>query len=384
MSGTLEINYALGDLIGATYNPRAIDAASITRLTASLKSIGIVKPIIVRGKTIVAGHQRTMVAKSLGITHGPAYVLGSNANDYDECRFNQLHNGTDTESGEENCRIDIRKGAIGWQVVAPKAITGNMRAPGVGIRAEICKLIGAFGAWGSAVCSIDGSVFHASQYALACRQLDIPLLVYVMPAALDKEARTYLAAQYGRFNYTGLKRTPYLQTYAQLYRHGRNAKRVNLSPTYEAALIPWALKNPGARILDFGCGRGDYVKILSPSFNILGLEFFRRAAGSPAIDVGAVNLMVSAVVKSLTTHGRFDAVICDYVLNSVDSVQAESDVLTCIQALVKPGGSIFLSGRTRVRIDYQLIANTATGQNRNVEFLDDEGFTAIFQNGGWF
>lgn len=51
----LELDYPIKNLVGADYNPRQIDEASLKMLRQSIKALGIVKPIIVSGNLIVAG-----------------------------------------------------------------------------------------------------------------------------------------------------------------------------------------------------------------------------------------------------------------------------------------------------------------------------------------
>ena len=388
MKTGLNLLFDLSSLRGAEYNPRRIDAGSIDRLKQSLSIIGCAKPIIARGPVIVAGHQRTRALREMGVTHAPVFILPSEASTYDEVRFNQLHNGTDLDTGDEATRIPPQT-AGGFITIPHNQIEGNTRATGASIRDEIMKLVIKYGPWGACVANTKGEIFHAAQYALACKILGKPLLVYVVSDEVETSARELLSAQYGIFSYENLPRETYIQTFAQMMRlrdgpSGKNQK----SPTYEAMLIPWLAKNPSARVLDFGCGQGDYVKKLSlKGWRIQGLEFFRRKGASNSIDVAAVNGMVDALISTLKTHGRFDAVICDYVMNSVDSQQAENDVLTCLAAFCKPGGPIFFSGRRRERIeaqkDYTIKAQNRGG-NRYVEFIDEDGLTALYRKGRWF
>lgn len=97
--------------------------------------------------------------------------------------------------------------------------------------------------------------------------------------------------------------------------------------------------------------------------------------------------MVDDVCRELSEYGRFDAIVCDFVLNSVDSTQAEVDVLNCIGALVKPGGEIFFSGRTRERLERMnnfTRAALVKWHHRDIEFLDENGITGIYRKGAWF
>jgi ParB family chromosome partitioning protein len=389
MKSGLHFDYPIDDIKGADYNPRKIDDEAIDKLRHSLAVIGCAKPIIVRDKTIVAGHQRTRALRASGIKTAPVYLLPSKANTYDEVRFNQLHNGTDLDMGDENAVVvGGLEGVRGFVQVEPEKLLGNTKAKGANVRSEIMNLMFKYGPWGACVAGEDGKIFHAAQYALACMVLHKPCLVYVVPREVEAEARKLLGATYGVFSYDNLPRNTFIQTFAQMFRLRDGTKRSNCSPTYEDHVIPILVKEPGLRVLDFGCGQGDYVKQLaSKGYKIQGVEFFRRAPGRDAIDVGAVNLMVDSLIRSLKTDGRFDVVICDYVLNSVDSQQAEEDVLNCLAAFCRPGGRVIFSGRTKERIEWQdrmTKSVRTTQQGRYVEFLDENGLTALYRKGEWF
>lgn len=387
--GKLQLSFDIRTLKGADYNPRRIDADTFARLRASVRTLGCVKPIIARGPVIVAGHQRTKAMLAEGITHAPAFLLGTDASTYDEVRFNQLHNGTDLDYGGERMRVVTEwQLAPGFVMVAPHRIAqgagGSSR--GAKVRNEIMRLITRHGDWGGCVANRRGEIFHAAQYAISAKTLGRPCLVHIVPDEIEAEARKALAAQYGVFSYDHLPKQTFIQTLAQLNRLSGEEKD-NRSPTYENLIIPWLVKHPGARVLDFGCGKGDYVERLSRAgHNIIGLEFFRRAAQENKIDVAAVTRMADAVERSLTEHGLFDAVVCDYVLNSVDSVQAEQDVITCVAGLCKPDGTVWLSGRRREQVDDSLRSDVAVNRRvkRNIEFLDEHGFSGLFRSGRWF
>jgi ParB family chromosome partitioning protein len=390
MNPGLNLDFDISDIIGADYNPRRIDEAAVEKLKHSLRVVGCAKPIIVRGRTIVAGHQRTRALRAMGVTRAPVYVLPTDANLYDEVRFNQLHNGTDLDTGDENARVvGGLAGRSGFVHVQADQLSANQRAAGANIRHEIMRLVTIYGPWGACVANEAGEIFHAAQYALACKTMGKPCLVYVVPAEFEAEARGLLGARYGVFSYENLPRETYIQTFAQMFRLREGAERGNESPTYREHVIPWLARNPEARVLDFGCGQGDYVrKLAGQGYRIQGLEFFRRAAGRDAIDVGAVNAMVDQFVGALRQAGRFDAVVCDYVLNSVDTQQAEDDVLACISAFCKPGGTLFFSGRSKERIEWQdtMRSNVKTKQigQRYVEFIDEHGLSALYRKGRWF
>ena len=250
----LELDYPIKDLVGADYNPREIDEESLKTLRQSIKTLGIVKPIIVSGNLIVAGHQRTKALLAAGIDKAPVYLLPANINQTDEIRFNQLHNGTDFDSGDERAWVG-RSENLGFEMVPPIKLRGNMRAKMANVRNEICKLIIKYGNWGACVATQAGKVIHAGQYVLACKAMGIPTRVYRIPNNMAQQAAEFLNKKYGKFSYDHLAKTTFIQTFAQKFRlrhDEQEEKPFNASPTYEKSLIPNYKK--GERIFDFGCG----------------------------------------------------------------------------------------------------------------------------------
>ncbi len=378
----IQFDYPLANLKGADYNPREISIESLNSLRESIRSIGCVKPIIVRNETIVAGHQRTKAMLSMGIDTAPVILLGANTSITDETRFNQLHNGTDVENLPCFANIfgDLK---VGFQFVDSDKVICDIKQPGASFRHIIMDLLLKYGLWGACVADYQGNVIHGVQYAIACKNLRVQTLVYSLPEGMDETAKKYLQRSYGVFSYDHLKKDTFIQALAQLNRFGGKETPL-LSPTYERMVKPFVSKS--ARILDFGCGKGGYVSQLNKAgFNINGLEFFRRKIGSNQIDVSAVNQMVDKVAKELCVNGRFDVVVCDYVLNSIDSSQAENDVLNCLQAFCKEDGTLFFSGRLH-RSTWATQAEFVVNRQsrRCVEFLDKNNLTAIYREGHWF
>ena len=102
----LNLEYDITNLRGAVYNPRQTADADLDKLAQSVRELGVVKPIIARGESIIAGHQRTKALRKNGVTKAPVFLLATDTTTYDETRFNQLHNGTDMDGGDENCTAD--------------------------------------------------------------------------------------------------------------------------------------------------------------------------------------------------------------------------------------------------------------------------------------
>ena len=193
----------------------------------------------------------------------------------------------------------------------------------------------------------------------------------------------FMGKQYGEFSYSHLPEQMWAQTFAQMKRLRKTDKpKVMKSRTYEA-IIPRLKKTD--RILDFGAGQMDYVKKLrAEGYDIHGLEFYLRTPRSNDLDVSRVHRHIDQLCQILKTKGRFDVVICDSVVNSVTSVEAETAVLTTVNAMCRPGGLIVFSGRSRSytdRLTKQRKANT--GNTRDVWFLDSNGITAMYQRGIW-
>lgn len=382
----LHMEYDITNLRGADYNPRYIGEDELNLLAESVQELGLVKPLIARGNLLVAGHQRTKALRKLGVHRAPVYVLPVDTTTYDEVRFNQLHNGTDMDSGDEAVTIEGGFNSLGYQVVEPDRITGNFRARMAAVRRQICQLIIKYGSWGGVVATESGKVIHCSQYALAAAMTSAPLTCYVIPDEQEDKYRLYLNKQYGEFSYDNLERHTYIQTFAQMMRlrKGKSGKE-NKSKLYESMVVPWLIKNKDAVGLDFGSGQGDYaMRLRSQGYQLDDVELFRRKGGSRVIDMRAVNRMIDQMINRLESYGQYDYVVLDSVMNSVDSLEAEQAVMDMVNALCKVGGTVFFSGRKTERVVDQLRMTKQESQSRNVEFLDKHGFTALYRNGKWF
>lgn len=385
----LDLNYDITHLRGAEYNPRYIDDNDLTMLANSIEELGLVKPLIVRGDLLVAGHQRTKALRKLGVTKAAVYVLPIDTTVYDEVRFNQLHNGTDMDNGDEQCSIAGLSGLLGFTSVKASAITGNLRAKMAYIRKGMAEMILKYGSWGGVVATQSGEVIHCAQYALAAKLTNSVLTVYVIKDADKVKYLKFLNREYGVFSYEHLEKTTYIQTYAQMMRL-RQGKKIGgsmKSRLYERHVIPYLLKEgKGLRGIDFGSGQGDYAKHLrSMGFDLHDVELFRRKGASNSIDLTIVNRMIDRLCDDIAHKGQYDYVICDSVLNSVDCVEAEQSVMNFIKGLCKPNGRLFFSGRCREAEEYisKQLTQAASKQGR-ISFCDHNGFTAQYRKGHWF
>lgn len=384
----LDLNADITPLYGAKYNPRYIDDDDLSTLAESIKTLGLVKPLIARGDLLVAGHQRTKALKLLGVTRAAVYKLPQETTVYDEIRFNQLHNGTDMDSGDEQCRISGLAGKSGFNVVPACQVKGNMRSRMAYVRREISEMILKYGPWGGCVATESGEVIHCAQYALASISVNSPLTVYVIPDEKAALYKKYLSRTYGVFSYDHLERKTYVQTYAQMMRLRKGCRKDNKSRLYEEHVLPWLASQPNVKNLrgiDFGSGQGDYAAAMrARGFNFLDVELFRRKGAGNTIDIASVHRMITALCVSVAEHGPFDYVVCDSVLNSVDCLEAENAVLTLICGLCKPGGTLFFSGR-RVEFELAGLKLKRSGSSKSIlYFMDENNFTAKYRKGAWF
>lgn len=361
----------------APYNPRKITIEKTKMLQDSLTYVGFGKPIILNlDGTIIAGHQRSKAAREIGLTHVPAYVM-QNVSEEDEVRFNQIHNSSDID-GEAQVCVPPWTGT-GFRVIQAEDIQYDQLPTGANARAMIHVLFLRHGQFSAAIASQDGEILSGQQYAVSMHALSKPLLVYYVEQDKKAKALAYLRDQYGEFSYDHLAKETYVQSFAQKFRlrsesHGR-------STLYENFVIPQVTKRD--RVFDFGCGQADYLKKLARQrYQIAGLEFYYREGNS--LNIGAINQMVDHLFGQITQR-RYDAVVCDSVLNSVDSLDAESDVVHVCNLLLRPGGTLYISGRRWEFVD-DLGRNRILKdfRKRNIEFLDQHGFSALYRAGKWF
>ena len=246
-----------------------------------------------------------------------------------------------------------------------------------------------------------------------------PCRIYRIPDALADEAGGWFKRQYGRHSYQHLPRETFVQSFAQPVRlrekkdhiaasgHASmkddGTARYGNSVCYTEFLQPRldALEAAGGdprklRILDFGCGQGDFLtRFRQRGYNVIGMEFFRRVGHKAILDTKAVHGMIDALLESFTTHGPFDVVLCEAVINSVDTDKAEASVMACLNLFCKPGGTIIWGGRSRDKegLGVGRLGSDRSGgvvARREIEFVDDDGYSGLYyipfgsKKGRWF
>lgn len=369
----------------ASYNPRKLSDESAENLRASLQKIGVVIPILVnrRNNVIIAGHQRTKCAKSVGYTEIPAIFVDDVVHG-DEIKFNQFHNGVENKS-----RHHIRADTYGlpqeqFITTENNRFTINESEFQMVYVKEICKLMMKYGnVFSAVICK--GIVLFADEYVYACRLLGYDVNCYICSDDKFSDILYYFKQDYGVYSYDNIERHTYVQGLAQMNRSadGEYKNKQNKSALYEKMVLPFlkGISDKSIGIFDFGCGKGAYIEKVHREFpNALGMEFYNN--NGSAINVGKGNRQIDAVIQHVKDYGRFDVVICDSVLNSVDSVDAENSVVACLNLFTKD--KLFISGRNMSFQQGVMRNKKSRGLHNYIYFCDDNNFTANYRKGQWY
>lgn len=364
----------------APYNPRKITSEQFDRLCLSLRELGFIIPILVNAENniIIAGHQRTKAAQAVGFSEVPCFMVPK-IGPGDEIKFNQLHNAVDIHTATE----------VQYSGPEPKAGYATARANAFHVAKhnaeytkEMCKLILKYG---NVLCAVvcGGRVIVGGNYVKACQLCDLEVNVSFLAKETLDTACAYLHGNYGEYSYSDIKKETYVQGLAQLFREpGRTDGRKAFSSTlYEHYVIPYLHEHPHISVLDFGCGKGSYVKALQRKFLIEGIEFYNH--NGKAIDITMGQHMIDRLIARLTHHGRFDLVVCDSVLNSVDCPEAELNVLRCLN--IFSSGKVFVSGRPVDEVLQKINCERSNGPRRRyLQFLDANNFSGTYREGKWY
>ena len=376
------LDYPLDKLTPADYNPRKLAPDAFEKLQESLKTFGVVKPVILNGANgvLTAGHQRTRSMKAVGIKCTPAIIL-KQISLKDEIRFNLFHNSIET-----NKSVVKIKGAdkikFGYNFVDIQDVIIRKRDNATIVN-EISKLLVKYGAWGSVIIDEEGNVIDNSDYAVASASFKEQLLVYKMKNEDVKKFLEYMEIDYGQYYYETLGIKAYNQVFCQMHRLETGGKSQKHSTTYENFVIPNI--NKSQRIVDFGAGECEYVNMLrKKGFKIYEYEPHYRKKGKNAIDIEAVVRFINVLNRDIKSRGLYDVVVLDSVLNSITSNEFEDYVLTACNALCNKDGVFYTGTRSLKSVERDLsYKSTREPMKRRVEFLDKDNFSATFRNGVW-
>ena len=374
-----EPEYPVAKLKPAEYNPRRISLTAMEKLKDSLRSFGVVKPLILNGEgKIAAGHQRLRACLEIALESVPAVIL-DRVSEQDEITFNLFHNRVETNKSE--VLITGVSGQPGFSLVRFHQIEYQENRNPV-LTTEIGKLIIKYGPWGSVVIDQAGQVLDNSDYAVASKALKQDLLVFQIPKGQEYEFLKYLGIDYGEYCYDALKIPAYNQHHCQMQRL-TGTKRLNRSTVYERLVLPSLKKSQ--RLIDFGAGKCAYV-------NRLRREGFKALAYEPhfvgpdgEIDIEAVVSQIKEIEADVKEYGLYDMVVLDGVLNSITSLEFECMVLTTCNALTASDGVLCLGTRSYDFAKQREFREQSTRQadKRLIQFYDSDRFSATFRNGVW-
>ena len=232
----------------------------------------------------------------------------------DEIRFNLFHNSIETNKTPvsfnlDDCEIEpetycyLEHERIQFKRNANALIINGMSG-----------LIMRYGGWGSVVCDEEGRVLLNSDYAVACKQLRVPCLVYMIPREQEEEMMRYLSIDYGQYYYDALGVKSYNQLHCQMHRLQGKKSRLITSSLYENYVLPTLQKNE--RTVDFGAGRCAYANMLmKQGYKMLAYEPHFQQKGT--LNIREVVRMIKVLREDIRKHGLMDVVVLDSVLNSV-------------------------------------------------------------------
>ena len=370
----------ISEIHPAKYNPRKLSEEAFVDLQGSLKDLGFILPVIINkdNMTIIAGHQRTKASTKIGLKSVPCFYV-SDVQLQDEMQFNLIHNGVEYEpsvNGVSNAKLE--EGEFYTDIPNDQfEITESMAA----VVKEMCRLILRYG---DALCAIvcDGEVLFGNNYVFACQRLDIPVHVYILPKDKREKYNYYFSKKYGVYSYDAVEKPDFVQGLAQPPRvHG-----MEWSVLYRRVWPVLKEDSKDVNILDFGCGKAAFITKLRVKLNYknaIGLEFFNH--NRVGISVAKGHKMIDDFFKHYEKHGKFDYVICDAVINSVVSNEAEMAVMTCLNLFCKPGGKVFFSGRLRKAKENIINSKRDTADGCLLSFIEeDSGLTPNVAQGHWF
>lgn len=368
------------DIKPAAYNPRRISESAFKELQGSLKTLGFILPIIVNkdNMTIVAGHQRTKAATAIGLEEAPCYFV-SGIDIESEIMFNQIHNGVELEPEEHSVCLNVRAAGRFYDDIPIEDF--EIKEAVASVVKDMCQLIVRYG---DALCVIviGNEVVFGNNYLQAAKACGKKVHAYFLDEGYRAMFDYYFKQDYGVFNYEHIEREDFVQGLAQPPRHGG----IDWSVLYRE-IVPQLEKEDKkkVRILDFGCGKAMFINKLRKTLNYrwaIGLEFFNHNTKGISIEKG--NEMIDNFIADVKANGKYDYTICDAVVNSVNTQEAEDAVFACLNLFTKMGGRIYASGRSMEYAKKELNLKRNSSDYITVKFFDENGLTAIMREGQWF
>ena len=363
------------------YNPRVINESSLKKLKESINYFGVISPLIINNDgRLIAGHQRTKVIKSLGISKVPVFKSSFDIPMHNEIRFNMVHNSVEFNDKQQliiSKEIPFNKFIkVDYEDIE---LIKSFKRPSYHI--EIGKLLNYYGGYGVSIINEKNEIIFNTDYALIIKKLKLPLLVYKLNEYDSNLLEKFMDIDYGEYNYQMLNVKSYNQFLCQMNKRNNMKKKYGTymkSSLYENYVIPQINKNN--KIIDFGAGKLGYVRELrKQNYNIFAYEPFVQY--KEKINISAVIKLIKVLENQINKNGLFDICILDSVINSIISDEFEDKVLTTCNSLLNKNGRLYVSTRNKKCIIKKQESQKHRDPSTYLNFLDNNDYSLKFRKG---
>jgi ParB family transcriptional regulator, chromosome partitioning protein len=372
-------------------NARRITEDSLEDLATSIKTLGIIRPLILNDRMeLMSGNQRTKTMLKIGVEEAPAIIMEEVAkNDY--INFTLLVNSIEHNKSEVTIdnpqEIEYNKFI---KVENDRIHTHLFKNPVV--RRDIATSIVKYGQWGNVIINDRGQCIFNSDYASTMETIGYPVWVYKVTRKQEKFIMDYFFREYGVYSYDHLNLPSYPQTYVQPQRViGLGGMGNGMRSVLYDEIAREHFETKDKRIMDFGSGKkavpnhlknlGYDITTYEPFFKVVGLERNEITY----FDMEEITGCIHNIDKQVTEKGLFDIVMCEAVLNSTVSKKMELYVVATVNSLCSAEGTAYLSSRSLKRLKQFASTNEKNRQSidnskRTFE-LDENGMYLSYRKG---
>ena len=218
-------NFDVKKLKPVDYNPRVINESSLKKLKESINYFGVISPLIINNDgRLIAGHQRTKVIKSLGISKVPVFKSSFDIPMHNEIRFNMVHNSVEFNDKQQliiSKEIPFNKFIkVDYEDIE---LIKSFKRPSYHI--EIGKLLNYYGGYGVSIINEKNEIIFNTDYALIIKKLKLPLLVYKLNEYDSNLLEKFMDIDYGEYNYQMLNVKSYNQFLCQMNKRNNMKKK---------------------------------------------------------------------------------------------------------------------------------------------------------------
>jgi ubiquinone/menaquinone biosynthesis C-methylase UbiE len=137
----------------------------------------------------------------------------------------------------------------------------------------------------------------------------------------------------------------------------------------------------GKRVLDLGCGVGDFAPYFAPRCDYVGIDFnesYIRVARSRHTGPGVTFIEADVRDPQVVARGPFDLIMMSGVLHHLPTADARS-LIELIPPLLSPEGR-FCAMEPVFAPDQSLTARLLLASDRGRYVRDEEGYVALFSS----